>query len=116
MPYTLSSPIINTNEWKCLRLWYFIGATNLYKTSLQVFLQSLISNLSTLLFFVDEMASATNYTQIPLPGNYSKAKVQKCNSCWYTCEEKFLLTPCIQVHFFLLQASFINCCRLNNAL
>ncbi|XP_022809604.1 uncharacterized protein LOC111346591 [Stylophora pistillata] len=76
MYHTLLSPTISTDEWKCLRLWYFIGVTNWYKTSLQVVLQSLTTNLSTVLFFVDEVASAINYTQIPLPSNYSKAKLE----------------------------------------
>ncbi|XP_078357060.1 uncharacterized protein LOC144641914 [Oculina patagonica] len=80
LPSSLSSPIINTKayEWKCLRFWYFIGsdhANDWHTASLMVLLRQILSNQTVLLFFVDEVTNKARYTQIPLPSNYTNAKI-----------------------------------------
>ncbi|KAL9987514.1 hypothetical protein ACROYT_G001837 [Oculina patagonica] len=94
LPSSLSSPIINTKayEWKCLRFWYFIGsdhANDWHTASLMVLLRQILSNQTVLLFFVDEVTNKARYTQIPLPSNYTNAKIFNGNSdqdtvVWHT--------------------------------
>lgn len=80
VPSSLLSPVINTHayEWKCLRFWYFIGSSHGYDwhtASLMVLLRKIMSNQTMLLFFVDELTNEAQYTQIPLPDNYTNAQV-----------------------------------------
>ena len=70
-----SPPNINTNEWKCLHLRYFIGGNDEYEASITVLLKMLPSNLTTLLLFADQTTSGTTYTQTPLPKNFTDAQV-----------------------------------------
>ena len=70
-----SPPNINTNEWKCLHLWYFISGNDEYEASITVLLKMLPSNLTTLLLFADQTTSGTTYTQTPLPKNFTDAQV-----------------------------------------
>ena len=88
VPYSLlSAPIVNTIEWKCFRFQYFIRGNNWYKASLMVLLKTLKSNLTTLLFFANEVTSEAQYTQIPLPSDDTNVQVFTKNrsSCNYTC-------------------------------
>ena len=70
-----SPPNINTNEWKCFHLWYFIGGNYGYEGSITVLLKMLKSNLTSLLFFADKATSEATYTQTPLPQNFTDAQV-----------------------------------------
>ena len=70
-----SPPNINTNEWKCLHLRYFIGGNDEYEASITVLLKMLTSNLTTLLLFADQTTPGTTYTQTPLPTNFTDAQV-----------------------------------------
>ncbi|RMX47912.1 hypothetical protein pdam_00025982, partial [Pocillopora damicornis] len=69
-----SPPNINTNEWKCFRLWYFIGGNYGYEGSITVLLRMLKSNLTSLLFFADKVTSEATYTQTPLPQHFTDAQ------------------------------------------
>ena len=80
LPSSLSSPVINSlaYEWKCLRFWYIIGSTrghDWHTASLMVLLRQKTSNQTVLLFFVDEVTNKAQYTQIPLPSNYTNVQV-----------------------------------------
>ena len=76
-----SPPNINTNEWKCLHLWYLIGGSDGYEASITVLLNMLTSNLTILLFFADKATSEATYTQTPLPRNFTDAQVFTNRSC-----------------------------------
>lgn len=79
-PSSLSSPVINSHayQWKCLRFWYFIGSDvvhDWYTASLMVNVRTVTSNQTMLLFFTEEVTDKAQYTQIPLPSNYTNAQV-----------------------------------------
>jgi len=86
LPSFLSSPVINSHayEWKCLRFWYFIGDDDVddwYTASLMVNVRAVTSNQTILLFFEEEVTNKAQYTQIPLPSNYTNAQVYLQSSC-----------------------------------
>ena len=79
LPSSLSSPVINVHgyKWKCLRFWYFIGATDArdwHTTSLMLLLRTVTSNRTMVLFFADEVTDKARYTQIPLSRNCTNSE------------------------------------------
>ena len=81
-PSSLSSPVINKHayEWKCFRFRYLTGSVHpiqdFHVLSLIVLLKEITSNETFQLFFEDKVTNEGRYIQIPIPSNYSNAKVK----------------------------------------
>ena len=81
-PSSLSSPVINKHayEWKCFRFRYLTDSVHpsqdFHVLSLIVLLKEITSNETFQLFFEDKVTNEGRCIQIPIPSNYSNAKVK----------------------------------------